>query len=72
MKAINLNDRNNNEITIERARELLNDYEISDTELTEILQNIKTFCEITYDIFRKQQEAYNSDEENQTELRQAA
>ncbi len=73
MKVININTKEKNkELTLERARELINDYEISDAELKEVIENIKIFCEIVYDIFKKQQLEKQLNSDLKEELKQAA
>lgn len=73
MKVININEKEKNkELTIERARELINDYEISDSELKDVMENIKIFCEIVYDIYKKQQLEKQLSPDFNEELKRAA
>ncbi|MFI5151460.1 MAG: hypothetical protein ACHQRM_17160 [Bacteroidia bacterium] len=39
------------EMTLERARELLGDVELTDEELKPLLENIRIFCELVHDIY---------------------
>jgi hypothetical protein len=73
MKVISINKKEKSkELTLERARELINDYEISDAELQEVIENIKIFCEIVYGIFKKQQLEKELNPDLSEELQQAA
>jgi len=65
-------------LSLEQGRELLKDTElahISDEELQEVLQNIKTFCEIAFEMYldQKRKKTDSSEEEtSETGLQNAA
>ena len=40
-------------VTLARARELLGDKDISDEELQKIIENLRTYCGIVYDVYKK-------------------
>ena len=40
-------------VTLARARELLGDKDITDEELEKVLENLRSFCGIVYDVCRK-------------------
>lgn len=46
---------NRNELTLEKARELLNDESISDERLIKIINSIKIFCKVAYELYSEEQ-----------------
>ena len=47
------NEERKGKITLARARELLSDKDIPDEELKKLLENLRTFCSIVYDVYKK-------------------
>ena len=42
-----------NELSLERAKALLGDKEISDERLTKVLEQVKAFCKVAYQLYSK-------------------
>jgi hypothetical protein len=61
MKEIELSERENeseNELTLEKARELLGEESnktISDEKLEQIINSIKVFCKVAYELYSEEQ-----------------
>lgn len=51
-------------LTLEKARELLGKKEISDKQLQEIVAAVKVFCKIAYELYAKEQEQLKIVDEN--------
>jgi hypothetical protein len=51
-------------LTLEKARELLGKKEISDEQLLEIVNAVKVFCKIAYELYAKEQEQLKILDEN--------
>ena len=47
------NEESKGRVTLARARELLGDKDISDEELEKVLENLRTYCGIVYDVYKK-------------------
>jgi hypothetical protein len=47
---------NKNELTLAKAREILNDETISDEKLDKIIDSVNIFCRISYELFSSEQE----------------
>ena len=54
---------NANKVTLIHARELLGNTTMSDTELEKVLENLRTYCSIVYQVHQKikQENKENSD-----------
>lgn len=46
---------NKDELTLEKARELLKDKTISDEKLNKIINGIKIFCKVAYELYNEEQ-----------------
>jgi RNA processing factor Prp31 len=44
---------NTNRVTLARARELLGNTDMSDAELEKVLENLRTYCRIVYQVHQK-------------------
>jgi len=51
-------------LTLEKARELLGKKEISDERLQEVVYAVKVFCKIAYELYAKEQEQLKIVDEN--------
>jgi hypothetical protein len=58
----NVNDENG--LTVEKAREILGDKEISDEKLQEIVNAVKVFCKLSYELYSAQQQELSTLDEN--------
>jgi hypothetical protein len=58
----NVNDENG--LTVEKARELLDNKEISDEKLQEIVNAVKVFCKLSYELYSAQQQELSTLDEN--------
>ena len=58
----NVNDENG--LTVEKAREILGDKEISDEKLQEIVNAVKVFCKLSYELYSGQQQELLTLDEN--------
>jgi hypothetical protein len=58
----NVNDENG--LTVEKARELLDNKEISDEKLQEIVNAVKVFCKLSYELYLVQQRELSTLDEN--------
>ena len=58
----NVNDENG--LTVEKAREILKNKEISDEKLQEIVSAVKVFCKLAYELYGKEQEQLRLLDEN--------
>ena len=58
----NVNDENG--LTVEKAREILGDKEISDEKLQEIVNAVKVFCKLSYELYLVQQRELSTLDEN--------
>ncbi len=58
----NVNDENG--LTIEKAREILGDKESSDEKLQEIVNAVKVFCKLSYELYSAQQQELSTLDEN--------
>ncbi len=58
----NVNDENG--LTVEKAREILGDKEISDEKLQEIVNAVKVFCKLSYELYSVQQQELLTLDEN--------
>ena len=58
----NVNDENG--LTVEKAREILGDKEISDEKLQEIVNAVKIFCKLSYELYSVQQRELSTLDEN--------
>ncbi len=58
----NVNDENG--ITVEKARELLTDKTITDEKLQEIVNAVKVFCKLSYELYSVQQRELSTLDEN--------
>lgn len=59
MKEIKLIEEKNEhkgELTLENSRELLNDKTMSDERLEKIINSIKIFCKVAYELYSNEQE----------------
>lgn len=74
MKIINLKqDEVVKEVTLERARELLKNSTLSDTELRALMDNLRAFCQIIIDIHQAQEKQKQANEQNDSsEYKEAA
>lgn len=74
MKGIDLRkDKEVKEVTLERARELLKNKMIGDTELKSLMDNLRAFCRIVISIQKKQENEKTVVEQFEpTDLKQAA
>ena len=52
----NIEDENKNELSLAKAREILNDETMSDEQLNKIIDSVNIFCRISYELFSQQQE----------------
>lgn len=50
-----------NELSLERAKALLGDKEISEERLTNVLERIKAFCKVAYELYSKNEGKVESD-----------
>ena len=50
-----IENENKNILTLEKARELLGDNNISDEKLEKIISSIKVFCKVAYEMYSEQQ-----------------
>jgi len=57
-------------LTLEIARELLGKNEINDEQLKEIVDAVKVFCKIAYELFAKEQEQLRIVDENSRTISQ--
>ena len=46
-------EESKNRITLARARELLGNIDMPDAELEKILENLRAYCGIVYDVYKK-------------------
>lgn len=74
MKIITLNeDEDANEVTLERARELLKNDTLSDSELRALMDNLRAFCRIVIDIHQAQEKQKQlSKQSDSSEYKEAA
>ena len=63
MGSKNHNEENKGRVTLARARELLGNTDMPDEELEKLLENLRSFCGIVYDVYKKvkQDERENPD-----------
>jgi hypothetical protein len=52
------------EISLERARELIGDKDMSEEQLQKILNKIKVFCNVAYQLYQKKDSFPNEGENN--------
>jgi hypothetical protein len=52
----NIEHENKNELSLAKAREILNDETMSDEQLNKIIDSVNIFCRISYELFSQQQE----------------
>lgn len=72
MRVIELNKKESvKEVTLERARELLNNKSISDEELKKLMNKLRAFCRIVIEI-RQSIEQKNNMQNSFEELKEAA
>ncbi|MBI3518121.1 MAG: hypothetical protein HY062_02020 [Bacteroidetes bacterium] len=50
-----IENENKNILTLEKARELLGENDISDEKLEMIISNIKVFCKVAYEMYCEEQ-----------------
>ena len=58
----NVNDENG--LTVEKAREILGDKEMSDEKLQEIVNAVKVFCKLSYELYSAEQQELLTLDEN--------
>ena len=52
-----INDKGEEEeLSLDKAHEILGDTQISDEELNKIIQSVRIFCKIAYELYAEQQE----------------
>lgn len=62
-------NENKEELTLEKARELLGDNDISDEKLEKIINSIKVFCKVAYELYSEEQnQKVNNETDNIIEL----
>lgn len=72
MRVIELNKKESvKEVTLERAKELLNNKSISDEDLKKLMNNLRAFCRIVIEI-RQSIEQKNNSQNSFEELKEAA
>lgn len=50
-----IGNENKNKLTLEKARELLGNNDMSDEKLEMIISNIKVFCKVAYEMYSEEQ-----------------
>ena len=62
-------NENKEELTLEKAREFLGDKDISDEKLEKIINSIKVFCKVAYELYSEEQnQKANNEMDNIIEL----
>jgi len=56
-----------NELNLERAKALLGNDEISEERLTKVLEQVKAFCKVAYELYSKNEVQSNNVRELYTE-----
>lgn len=57
METIENNEQDKDVLTLEKAREILGDSDLTDERLNKIIEAVKVFCKISYELYLEEQDS---------------